>query len=41
MGAARDCSLGGGVDLPAVDRAWATGMTVDRVDAPAHAAQHD
>jgi hypothetical protein len=40
MGAARDYSLAGGVDLPAVDRAWAAGMTVDRFHKPAHAAQH-
>jgi hypothetical protein len=41
MGAARDCSLGGGVDLPVVDRAWAAGMTIDRIPEPANAARHD
>jgi len=41
MGSAGDRPLAGGVDLPAVDRAWAAGMTVDRVHEPAHAAQYD
>jgi len=41
MGSAGDRPLAGGVDLPAVDRAWAAGMTVDRVSDPADGAQHD